>query len=209
VADITPNNATTLANATAPLISAYSINAPTGELSQVAGSPFVVSLPQPNCCGYFASAFAVDPVNSLLYVGFTDGTPFTGGTVSVESINTLTGAIAPVAGSPFATGGGPSVGSFAIDAVGQFLYAADPDADLVLGFSISGPSGNLTAISNILPAAGGVSSNPQVVSVDPSGHFLYATNTYAPFTINVTTGTLKPNPNGAHAAIPMVFSTIP
>jgi 6-phosphogluconolactonase (cycloisomerase 2 family) len=205
VADITPNNATTFTNPAAPMVSAYSVDDATGALTPVAGSPFVVNLP----VNYWASAFAVDPVNSLLYVGFTNGAPFFGGMVGVESIDTSTGAIAPVAGGPFSTGGGPGVGSFAIDTVGQILYVADPDAGEILGLFIDA-TGTLTAIPDTDPGNLGVSADPEVASVDPSGHFLYANSTCT-FAINGTTGVLTTSSNATcwGSGAPVVFSTPP
>ena len=72
-------------------VSAYTINASTGVLTPVTGSPFATGV----------SPFSVttDPSGKFLYVANGDS-----GTVSAFVIDATTGALAPVANSPFAAG---------------------------------------------------------------------------------------------------------
>ncbi len=125
-------------------VSAYTIDAPNGALTQVAGSPFAagkgpigmavdptgkfayVSNDLRQCfrlysqsdhrranagggvavCGgpLSANAVAVDPTGKFAYV-----TNCVSGNVSAYTIDATSGALTPVAGSPFAAGDGPTV----------------------------------------------------------------------------------------------------
>ena len=73
-------------------LSAYSINASTGALTQVSGSPFAFG-PGP-------SGIAIDPLGECVYVTASSG-------VYAYAIDATTGALSPVSGSPFAAGSGP------------------------------------------------------------------------------------------------------
>ena len=79
-----------VANSGDSTVSAYSINANTGALTPVPGSPFVAGL-EPE-------SVTVNPAGTFAYVANS------GGTVSAYSINASTGALTPVPGSPFAAG---------------------------------------------------------------------------------------------------------
>ena len=76
-------------------VSALAIDAVTGELSIVPGSPFA--------SGREPAWIAADPSGQFLYVvNSADNT------VAVFEIDAATGALAPVAGSPFAVGVQPT-----------------------------------------------------------------------------------------------------
>src|SRR4029077_17513004 len=75
-------------------VSAFTINATTGALTPIPGSPAVGSVP---------SSVAVSVNGKFAYV-----TNLADNSVSAYSINATTGALTPVAGSPFATGVGPN-----------------------------------------------------------------------------------------------------
>jgi 6-phosphogluconolactonase len=94
--------------------------------------------------------------------------------VSAYSINLTTGALAPVAGSPFPAGINPT--SVAVDPLGRFVYVAN------LGV-FSGSSGNVSAYriganGALTPVAGffPTGDNPFSVAVDPLGRFVYVAN---------------------------------
>jgi 6-phosphogluconolactonase len=76
-------------------VSAYSIDAATGELTAVAGSPFGT--------GAWPRKSAVDPPGKFLYVACGDAA-----SVSAYTINAATGALTTVAGSPFVSGNWPN-----------------------------------------------------------------------------------------------------
>jgi 6-phosphogluconolactonase len=75
-------------------VSAYSIDAKTGALTSIPGSPFAT--------GNSPSSVAVDPTAQFAYVA-----NWRDGTVSGYSIDANTGALTPISGSPFATGSLP------------------------------------------------------------------------------------------------------
>jgi DNA-binding beta-propeller fold protein YncE len=87
-------------------VSAFSVDATTGALTAIAGSPFAA--------GNLPVAIAVDPTGSYAYVANQMDA-----TVSAFTINRTSGVLSAVNGSPFATGSGPT--SVAIDASSAFV----------------------------------------------------------------------------------------
>ena len=152
----------------------YRINALTGALTLVSGSPFAA--------GNELRTVTIDPSGRFVYV--TD--PFTS-QIYEFSINLATGNLAPLSGSPFGTGLGTSPWAAAIDPSGRFLCITDIALNQVDSFSIDPTSGNLTFVS--ATATGPTSEG---VVVDPSGRFVYvaAFGIYA-YTIS-NTGVLAP-----------------
>jgi 6-phosphogluconolactonase (cycloisomerase 2 family) len=76
-------------------VSAYAINATTGALTAIAGSPIAA--------GTNPRSLTVDPSGKFAFVA-NRGT----NNVSVYTIDAATGALTAIAGSPFATGNGPA-----------------------------------------------------------------------------------------------------
>jgi len=156
-------------------VSAYTINATTGALTQITGSPFPA--------GVAPLSVTVDPSGKFAYVAnYSDN-------VSAYTINATTGALTPVSGSPFPAGNGPQ--SVTVDPSGKFAYVANEgDAD-VSAYTINATTGALTAVSGSPFPAG---SLPFSVTVDPSGQFAYVANSLnndvSAYTINATTGAL-------------------
>jgi len=161
-------------------ISAFSINASSGALTQVQGSPFGA--------GSGPVGEAVDPVGAFMYVanGESDN-------VSAYVINTKSGALTQVQGSPFAAGGYPW--QVAIDPTGKFAYVANEGYSSSYGnisaFTINPRSGALTPVKGSPFAAG---SGPAGVAIDPTGTFAYVSNSYdnnlSGFAINRKSGAL-------------------
>ena len=94
-----------------------------------------------------AVAVTIDPTGEFAYVAnMSFDAP---GRVSAYSINATTGALTPVAGSPFATLTGPT--KIVIDPQGVFLYVACNGGPThfggLLGFSINRSTGALTPLS--------------------------------------------------------------
>lgn len=119
-------------------VAAFSITPSSGVLTPVPGSPFAA--------GGGASAmttFNNSPGNDFLYVSDT-----TAGTISGYSINPTTGALSPLAGSPFAI----TATTLATDISGGHLYASS--ATGVMVFSIDPSTGALTQIGSPVPFAG-------------------------------------------------------
>ena len=135
-------------------VSGYTINAETGALTAMAGSPFL------SRSGGFT--IAITPSGKFGYVT----QPFSG--ITGFSINPTTGIPSTVAGSPFSSLGGSSM---AISPSGQFLYLPDEENSLD-AYSIDTTTGALTAISG----GGDTGANPSSVTVDPTGSFVYVTN---------------------------------
>ena len=90
-------------------------------------------------CGFFAPRFA--------YVA-----NFSSDNVSAYSINASTGALAAVAGSPFASGSNPW--SVTVDPSGRFAYVANSGSLNVSAYSINASTGVLTPFAPPTIAAG-------------------------------------------------------
>jgi 6-phosphogluconolactonase len=143
-------------------IDGYSIGA-TGALSSITGSPFATD----GAAGDGVAGIAVDPSGRLLYA--TTGTASGGtgtGLLAVFSIDSTTGALSPITGSPFAAGISPE--QITVAPSGQFLYVTDSESN-ILAFSIA--AGTPTPIS--------ASSSPdgaQALAVTPSSAYIYSVN---------------------------------
>lgn len=128
--------------------------------------------------------------NDFMYVTEAEGT---GGVVYAYEVNTSTGELTPVMGSPFNTGVTQPAQGMAVDPEGRFLYITEPNTNQVAAFAI-GASGALT------PIAGSPfdtnDTRPTAATVDATGHYLYVSNqdstqgTVSAFSIDGTTGTL-------------------
>ena len=94
-----------------------------------------------------------------------------GDSVSAWSINTASGALTPVDGSPFPTGKGPA--GMAVDPAGRFLFVAAHAGNTVSGWAISPANGALAPLEGSPFAAG---NGPTGVAVDPAGKVLLVTN---------------------------------
>ena len=135
-------------------VTAFNINATTGALTAVAGSPFAT--------GEGPAYLAVDPSGKFAYIA-----NYWSSTVFAFTINAATGALTTVAGSPFAVGGFAT--SIAFDKSGKFAYVAAAgnvlDAPgIVSGFAINPATGALTPLAGSPFAAGDL---PSSVAVDP------------------------------------------
>jgi 6-phosphogluconolactonase (cycloisomerase 2 family) len=161
-------------------ISEYTINATTGVPTPV-GSPYACPT------GYIPQWITVDPLDRFVYVVNNDS-GF--GSISAYTLDSDTGALTPVAGSPFATGFGPA--SMVIDPTGKFAYVNNEDdapGGDVSGYTIDAATGALTAMagSPFLSRSGALS-----IALAPSGKFGYVGAgggaQITAFSINPTTG---------------------
>jgi 6-phosphogluconolactonase len=119
-------------NYTSANISAFAIDATTGLLTPVPGSPFAT--------GPLTRNLRLDPTGRFAY-GVSFSQPVE---VFEFTINSATGALSPVAGSPIPFGIDNSfVSSFVIDATGRFGYATLDDETGYLPFTIEQPGGAL------------------------------------------------------------------
>ena len=131
-------------------------------------------------------ALAVDPSGHHLYVTGSNGG------LAAYSLDSTTGALTPVSGSPYPLTCCESFGSAAVDPTGRFLYVQNYSTGTVYGFGIDQVSGALTALSGS-PFTSGV--NTSGVAVDASGRFVYVGSQangggMVALAINPTTGAL-------------------
>jgi 6-phosphogluconolactonase len=157
-------------------ISAFSVDPNTGSVASVPGSPFQGEAGQ--------QALTSDPSGKFLYVANALSTQAAStNSISAFTIDPTTGALSPVAGSPFSTGTQEDPSSLAVDSTGKFLYVADPagdsnfpaDVNSIAEFSIDTDTGALTPIAQApcLDAAG-LAGAANAVAADPVAGFLFA-----------------------------------
>ena len=92
-------------------------------------------------------------------------------TISGFSLDPKTGALSPLAGSPFAAGTGPEFMS--ADPTGKFLFVANSGSSDVSVFQITSQTGTLTPVPGSPFPAG---TRPEGVAVDPGGKFVFVAN---------------------------------
>jgi 6-phosphogluconolactonase len=139
--------------------SVFAIDATTGGLTQVPGSPFSFQTNSE------PSGIVMNSSGNFLYTALSNSSAVGG-----VSVNTTTGALTLISGAPWATG------SFLPDYIaiapsGAFLYVSQQGSGGVNAFSIDQTSGALTLVQTL---DGG---NPSQIVVSPSGKFLYASDT--------------------------------
>ena len=111
--------------------------------------------------------------------------------VSAYAIDSSTGALSEIKGSPFPTGRWAR--GVAADPLGHFLYIPNWYSADVSAYLIDSDTGALSTIPGSPFAAG---DHPAAVAVDPLGRFVYIANQYSDtisvYSINPTTGGLTP-----------------
>lgn len=133
--------------------------------------------------GTTPSLVVIDSAGQYLYVANLDSF-----NISSYSIDSSTGALAPVTGSPFAIGAGAL--NMKVSPSGDFLY-------VTLSVGVAGSAGSIEVwpLNNgalVAPAAGiqiaQAGTSPYGLAIDPSGNYLYAANygdnTISEYTIN-------------------------
>lgn len=167
-----------VANTMPDSVSTFSINSLTGSITAV-GSP-TVTAKRP-------LATSVDPARKFLYVA-QQATNASDSSISVFSIDSTTGVLTEISGSPFAMLGRTPY-SIAVDPTGKFLYVADPMAAQVTVFKVNSTNG---ALSSELANSTGLFNTK--IAINPTGNFAYVTdfftNKVSVFSINTTSGAL-------------------
>jgi 6-phosphogluconolactonase len=166
-------------------VSGYAIDAVTGAISPVPGSPFVA--------GVDPLSVTVTPSNKFVYV--LNGGP---ASISAYTADVTTGALTPVSGSPFSIGGSDAAPeSLVIDPSGKFLYVADMGDNSVSAYTINGATGVLSPVSGspfaTVARLYGPGGEPWSEAIDPSGKFLYVSTVsgyVVAYTIDFNTGAL-------------------
>ena len=148
-------------------VSAYHIG-DNGALTSVTGSPFPA--------GIEPTSVAVDLFGRFVYVA--NQAAGSVGNVSAYRIEPATGALRPVAGSPFAAGIQPL--SVAVDFFGRFVYVANNGSFPFSNSGVSayriGDNGALTPVHGSPFATG---KEPASVAVDLLGRFVYVANSFS------------------------------
>ena len=111
-------------NSSSNNVSAYSINATTGALTPVKGSPFRA--------GKQPFLAAVDPTGKFLYIPNVSSND-----VSGYSISPTSGALTQVKGSPFGAGKDAEPLGIAVDPAGKFGYTTNVGTFSVSAYSIN------------------------------------------------------------------------
>jgi 6-phosphogluconolactonase (cycloisomerase 2 family) len=162
---ITPtSNYVYVSNSDENLITAFSLDSATGNLSPIPGSPFPA--------GGGVSGTGTDPNSRYLYAA-----NHADNTVSAYAIATTTtnaGALIPISGSPYLLGTGTGPRAVATDTTGAFLYVANQGANNVLAFTIASGTGQLGQINSGTGFTAGTA--PVSILAEPAGKFLYVLN---------------------------------
>lgn len=124
---------------------AYHVDA-AGAFTAVAGSPFTIG--SRTGTGIPRGCMAVTPAGETVYV--TNGIQ---STISAFRVDTATGVLTELSGSPFAAGGVRPEG-IAIDPSGRFAYTANYTGDTISAYAIDPATGALSNLAT-LPAGDG------------------------------------------------------
>jgi 6-phosphogluconolactonase len=171
----------------------FTIDSTTGALTPVPGGPFSTGIGTP------PAKLSIDPTGSFLYAStVTDdiSIPIPGYNVWGFTIDSATGALSSIVGSPFATVGNAQPFGLKVDPSGKFLYVALSNAGSVAAFTIDGTTGALTSVAGSpFATASTEATQTYEIALTPSGKFLYAFNlngnTMSAFTIDPASGALS------------------
>jgi 6-phosphogluconolactonase (cycloisomerase 2 family) len=128
--------------------------------------------------------------NEFLYISNQSDNTITG-----FSINSTSGVLSSLPGSPFSSGGTTPF-SIAITPNGKWAYVANQNSGTISIFSINPASGTLTPLTNSTSLSG---ANLVNIRIDPTGYYLYAlsqgngssnSNSLYGYTLNPSTGEL-------------------
>jgi 6-phosphogluconolactonase len=177
-------------------VSMFTVDSCTGQ--------FIGATPSSVSTGYAppqdsSEEMVVDPLGRFAYVANLVSNSSGLSTISMYTINSTTGILSPTTPAAVPTGWFPQ--EIAIDPRGQFVYTANTDDSTVSMFTIDQTTGVLTpttpaSVSTMIP--GELLSQPNFLTVDPTGKFLYVSAldsdgaTVSMFAINQTTGLLTP-----------------
>jgi len=157
-------------------ISAFTIE-PSGALTQLSNSPFAI--PGPN--GGTSEPFGIVDTGSFVYAALLNQ-------VAAFSVDSTTGALTSVPGSPFPAGNG----AFVFAQTNNFLYVTNAADGTISGYSIDSSSGALMPLPGSPFGAGA-----GTLATDPSGKYLYVSSGGPPnpgilgYNIDSTTGALS------------------
>jgi 6-phosphogluconolactonase len=145
-------------------VEAFSLNPSNGFLTPSPLSPFTA--------GAGLNAIAIDPSGHFLYTANTSDN--TAGTVSAFTINSASGDLTQVQGSPYSSTAGSGPGALAVDPSGKFLYVSTPgSSSSIWGFSIAPATGQLAPVAN---SPFSLSAGTLFLIMEPNGKFFYIGN---------------------------------
>jgi len=150
-------------------VEAFSLNPSNGSLTPTPSSPFTA--------GAGLAAIAIDPTGRFLYTANTSDKTF--GTVSAFTIDSSSGDLTRINGSPYCstpgcTGAGSGPGALAVDPSGKFLYVSTPgSSNSIWGFTIDPANGQLAPVAN---SPFSLSAGTLFLIMEPSGKFFYIGN---------------------------------
>jgi 6-phosphogluconolactonase len=121
-------------------IAAFTIDSTTGALTSVAGSPFPTGTGSGSA--WLFDSITMDPSGKFLYALSSSSSSV----VSAFTIDSSSGGLTPVAGSPFSATPSTISGGLAVDPSGNFLYIAGGNASFILPMSIDRTTGALTPL---------------------------------------------------------------
>jgi 6-phosphogluconolactonase (cycloisomerase 2 family) len=150
-----------VANARANTISIFNVGA--------SGILTLSGTPTPS--GNGPNAAVIDPSGTYLLVTNVYGSNGSGGDISVYTMDSGSGALTEVAGSPFPANSGPTAIQFTHS--GNFVYVTNPNIGMVTGFSFSSSTGALTPVpgSPLISGAGA-----SALAIDADDQYLYVAN---------------------------------
>jgi YVTN family beta-propeller protein len=159
-------------------VSAFSVNAETGKLTTLPGSPF-----DPGVVSPFWSA--LDKEGDFLYMAGRNSNALT-----AMRINQQTGALSLVEGAPYPGGYLPR--SVAVHPSDRFVYMVTINDDSISAYEVNQTSGKLTEMKGSPFDAGDA---PQFISIHPNGQYAYVTSWNSKelitFKLDQQTGALK------------------
>ena len=168
-------------NTDSSTVSIHRLNPISGALSLIQTSRTRVS---PTAFAFSSGTTSVNTAPKFAYVANQGSN-----SISAFGINSSTGALSGVSGSPFAAGMQPVF--ITSDPKGRFVYAINSGSNNITAYQVNSGNGSLTAISGSPFATGNA---PVGAAVDPTGRFLYVAsaqaNTISVFSINSATGVL-------------------
>jgi hypothetical protein len=157
-------------------IDAYTIDAISGVVAPVSGSPFMTSITAAASSVSINPRILIDPSGSFLYVAVN--TTLTSGMLDFGiygySISSSSGALQRLPNPPY-TGSPANVNNCALDAAGSYLYAtinAQGGATNFLAYAINATSGALSAPNPYEVGPPGNDGLSTIAAVDPAGLFI-------------------------------------
>ena len=174
----------------------FSVDSCTGKFTALAPTSVSTGYASPQTD---SEVVVADPLGRFLYVANPVSNVSSQSTISMYTIDSTTGVLTPTSPATVPTGWFPQ--GMVVDPLGRFAYTANSDDSSISMFTVNQSTGVLTpttpsSVSAKIP--GQLLSQPDFLTVDPTGRFLYAPTldsenaSVAMFTIDKATGVLTP-----------------